>query len=108
LGLIAARVVGITFVSNILGVYLDDRPADAPSLRVPGDMIADFECLFHQAWPHCSVNLASDELEQRGDAMSTLSSARNRRHECEADYGNHLCRRLRETANRLRGMIAPA
>src|SRR5689334_10276422 len=50
LWLILARVVGVPFIVDVLGVHLDDRSADVPSLRVPDHVIADFK------WsPHASL-----------------------------------------------------
>jgi hypothetical protein len=42
-----ARVMGVPFVDNVSGVYLDNRPAHVSRLRVPRYAISDFELPFH-------------------------------------------------------------
>lgn len=43
LRIVVARVVGMPFVVEIFGVYLDDCAADMPGFRIPCHMIADLE-----------------------------------------------------------------
>src|ERR1035437_1866534 len=47
LRLILARMMRIAFVSNVLCVRLDNSSRDIPSLRIPGNLIADFEFVCH-------------------------------------------------------------
>jgi hypothetical protein len=46
LGIIAARVMDITFVVHIFYVHFHDSAADAASFGIPADMIANFERFF--------------------------------------------------------------
>ena len=47
LRVIFGSVMHIAFVIEILGVDGDDGPRHAARLRIPGDMVADFERLGH-------------------------------------------------------------
>ena len=44
LRVILARMVDVSFIIHILRVYFHNPAADAPRLRVPGYVIANFEC----------------------------------------------------------------
>jgi hypothetical protein len=48
LRLILARVVGIAFVVDVFGVHPHHSAADAASLGIPADMIANFEFSCHE------------------------------------------------------------
>src|SRR5207247_3080179 len=54
-----ARVVGVPFVVNVFCVRLDDYPADVPSLRVPGHVLAYLELSLHDGPDRKSTRLNS-------------------------------------------------
>ena len=43
LRIVLARVVGMSFVIEIFGVYLDNCATDMPGFRVPGHKITDLK-----------------------------------------------------------------
>ena len=47
LWLIRIGVMHVSFVIHVLGMNLDNPPADMSSLGIPGDVIADFETFRH-------------------------------------------------------------
>ena len=51
LRIIFAGVVRVPLVVEIFRMHLDDLAADVPGLRVPGDVIADFETSWHDGFP---------------------------------------------------------
>src|SRR5216117_1112520 len=64
-----ARVVGVPFVINAFRVHLDDCPADVPSLRVPGYVIAHLELSLHDGPPRIGRHQPSIESDR--DRKST-------------------------------------
>src|SRR5437773_6933333 len=58
-----ARVVGVPFVIHVFHVHLDDSPADVPSLRVPGYVIAHLERSLHDGPPRIGRHQLSLELQ---------------------------------------------
>lgn len=46
-----AGVVRVSLVVEIFCMHLGDLATDVPGLRVPGDMIADFEASWHDGSP---------------------------------------------------------
>src|SRR5213080_693667 len=58
-----ARVVRVPFVINVLHVHLDDSPADVPSLRVPGYVIAHLELSLHDGPPRIGRHQPSIESD---------------------------------------------
>src|SRR5437667_11928698 len=57
------RVVGVPFVINVFRVHLDDCPADVPSLRVPGYVIAHLELSLHDGPPRIGRHQPSLESD---------------------------------------------
>lgn len=47
LRIVFAGMMRIAFVIKIPRMDLDDLPADMPGFGIPGDVIADFERVFH-------------------------------------------------------------
>jgi hypothetical protein len=47
LRLVLAGVMSVTFVGNVLGMFLNDRSADMPGLGVPRYVITDLQVLWH-------------------------------------------------------------
>src|SRR5436309_11528148 len=69
----SARVVGVPFVVNVFCVHLDDYPADVPSLRVPGHVLAYLELSLHDGPPRIGRHQPSLESD-RGKGTRDLSS----------------------------------
>jgi hypothetical protein len=82
LRIICVRVMGISFVIDVLRVNLDDRAVDLSGLRIPGYEITNFEPLYHQrtsvtvsALPivgrratfHCRLGLKAVDVAADGD-----------------------------------------
>lgn len=55
LGLILTGVMRVSFVIHILCMDLDNPAADMSGLRIPGNVIADFELCWHDGSPPSSV-----------------------------------------------------
>src|SRR5438874_11307240 len=66
-----ARVVRVPFVINVLHVHLDDSPADVPSLRVPGYVIAHLELSLHDGPPRIGRHQLSLELQASRHSLIT-------------------------------------
>ena len=47
LRIVLARMMDVTFVVHVTRMHLHDTAADPAGLGIPGDVIADFECLRH-------------------------------------------------------------
>jgi hypothetical protein len=58
LRIIRAGVVRVALVIDVLGMHLDDPAADAPGLRVPGHVVADFELSWHDGSPRIRFTIS--------------------------------------------------
>src|SRR5205809_6520079 len=59
-----ARGVGVPFVINVFRVHLDDSPADVPSLRGPGYVLAHFALSLHDGPPRFGRHQPSIDSER--------------------------------------------
>src|ERR1700693_2644982 len=59
---VRARMMGITLVIEVAGMYADDRAADATSLGIPAHAIMDLEALRHGRPLRCRRRIAKEAV----------------------------------------------
>jgi hypothetical protein len=66
---VRARMMGVTLVIEVAGMYADDRAADATSLGIPAHAIMDLEALRHGRPLRCRRRIAKGS--SRAECIST-------------------------------------